>query len=73
MNTIPLRENVTVTTSNGPIIGRVVGTEQRDPTRHGNDELIPYVCVRVDDTGDWAWFPASDVEVDNCRLTRKGG
>ncbi len=61
MNTIRLRENVTVTTSNGPIIGRVVGTEQRDPSKHGNGDLVQYVCVRVDSTGDWLWFPGDQV------------
>lgn len=60
--TIPLGSTVTVQTPAGPLAGRVVGTEQRDNSRHGTGTPVPFVCLAVaDPSNEWRWVPASEV------------
>lgn len=60
--TIQLGQAVQIQTPTGPVSGRIVGTEDRDTSRHGNGQSQPFVCVAMSDPSDeWRWFPAHEV------------
>jgi hypothetical protein len=60
--TIALGQTVQIQTPTGILGGRVVGTEDRDPSRHGNGQTQPFVCVALTDPSDeWRWVPANEV------------
>ncbi|MHB0955910.1 MAG: hypothetical protein ACYC0X_05955 [Pirellulaceae bacterium] len=59
---IELGQPVTIPTPAGPVAGRVVGLEDRDPSRHGTGKPTPFVCVALPDPSTpWLWVPAGEV------------
>ena len=59
---IALGQTVQIQTPTGLLGGRVVGTEDRDTSRHGDGQTQPFVCVALPDPLDeWRWFPAHEV------------
>lgn len=61
---VRLGQTVHIQTPTGVIAGRVVGTEDRDTSRHGNQQPRPFLCVALPDPIDeWRWFPAHDLKV----------
>ncbi|MHB8973589.1 MAG: hypothetical protein ACYC3X_25475 [Pirellulaceae bacterium] len=60
--TIEFGQHIQITTPNGPLSGRVVGTEDRDPSRHGNGQAQLFVCVAMADSNEWRWFSTNEVQ-----------
>ena len=59
---VELGQNIRIETPTGTLSGRVVGTETRDPSRHGSGTPIPFVCIAVAaPVNEWLWVPVSEV------------
>lgn len=60
--TLQLGQTVHIQTPTGAVAGRIVGTEDRDTSRHGDGQPKPFVCVALPAPCDeWRWFPAHEV------------
>lgn len=60
--TLQLGQTVHTQTQTGVVAGRIVGTEDRDVSRHGDGQPQLFLCVALPDPFDeWKWFPAHEV------------